>query len=82
MAAWISSSVIGGKSCGGRGVGSSGWMGATWGRSVTKNRCCKAALMSTGLCERVECEMRSGGIRLIERPFRHAAASQRFLLVV
>jgi len=82
MAAVISSLVIGKKSRGGKGGGSSGWRGATCGRSVTKNRCCRAVLICTGLWESMLWEVRSGGIRLIERPLRHVAASHKFLLVV
>jgi len=82
MAAIISSLVIGGKLCGGKGGGSSGWMGATWGRSVTKKRCWRAVLMCVGSWERVICDVRRGGMRLIERPFLQAAAFQRFSEVV
>jgi len=82
MASVTSDSVMGGKSWVGKGGGSSGWMGATWGWSDMKKHCWRALLISVGLCERVACEVRSGGMRLIDRPFLHVAASQRFSEVV
>jgi len=82
MAAVISSLVIGGKSHGGKGGGSSGWMGATWGQSVTKKHCWRAALMCVGSWERVICDVRRGGICLIEQPFLQVVAFQRFSEVV
>ena len=78
----ISDCVMGMKGRVGRGSGSSHWKGATSGRSAMKKCTDKASLISEWSCEMTELAVRSGGIRLMERPFLQAAASQRFSEVV
>jgi len=78
----ISVSVIGVRSRMGRGVGLSGWAGKTSGRSMMKNRFRKASHILWGSSKTWEGPVRRGGMRLMDRPFRQAAASQRCLEVV
>lgn len=80
-APWISSEVMGGQSRRGRGSGSSGWEGETVGGEVGKKREERTgAILSVRKTNSPDDGSRSGGMRVRRRPWRHFAASHRFLV--